>query len=142
MLKLFISTPGKQFASGINVTSVTVPGAYGEMTILEGHATLISTIGHGILFFETEDKKKNVAAVSRGFVQVSKDVVTILADRLEMANEISLERAKKAQAKAEAALSAKEQFDTDIEKWQEKWQEKLQRSMIRQQAAQFLLPPH
>ena len=44
--------------------------------------------------------------------------------------------------KAEEALRAKEHFQEDMEAWTKKMQEKLQRALIRQEAAQFLLPPH
>ena len=141
-MKLTIATPERRILSSAAVKTVTVPGGQGEMPILPGHATLVSTLGTGVLVFELENGKKEVAALSRGFIRVANDEVIILADRLELSNEIDVERAKKAQIKAEEKLHAKETFDQDMIVWQEKWQEKLQRAYIRQEASQFLLPPH
>lgn len=142
MMKLNIATPNRRVASGVNIQSVTVPGEKGEMTILPGHAALISTLGTGVLSFIQESGKREVAALSRGFVQVNNDEIIVLADRLELAHEIDVERAKRAQAKAEEALRAKEHFEENMEAWIKKMLEKLQRALIRQEAAQFLLPPH
>ncbi|MBI2143489.1 hypothetical protein HYU20_04085 [Candidatus Woesearchaeota archaeon] len=56
-----------------------------------------------------ESGKREVAALSRGFVQVNNDEIIVLADRLELAHEIDVERAKRAQAKAEEAKAKQEQ---------------------------------
>lgn len=136
-MKLSIVTPDRRVVGPVSVVSVTVPGAKGEMTILPGHARLLSTMETGILAFETEDGKKDVAAVSAGFIEVSHDKVTVLAETLELAREIDVDRARRAQEKAEEKMRAKESFNEDMEKWQRK----LQRSLIRLQAAEYLLPP-
>jgi F-type H+-transporting ATPase subunit epsilon len=138
MLTLSIVTPERRVAGPVPVTSVTVPGEKGEMTVLPGHARLLGTMNTGILLFEREDGRKEVAAVSAGFVEVHHDKVTILAETLELAHEIDVDRARRAQAAAEEKLRAKETFEEDMEQWQRK----LQLAMIRLQAAEFLLPPH
>lgn len=138
MIKLSIATPDRRVIGGIKVKSITVPAECGEITILPGHAPLISTLGIGVLVFEGEDNKREVAAISHGFLQVNQDEVIILADRLELAHEIDLERARRAQEKAAERLKAKETFEEDFEKWRVK----LDRSENRQYVAQHLLPPH
>ncbi|MEW6057931.1 MAG: ATP synthase F1 subunit epsilon [Bdellovibrionota bacterium] len=138
MLTLSIVTPDRRVVGPVPVKSVTLPGEKGEMTVLPGHARLLSTMNTGILVFELDSGKKEVAAVSSGFVEVSQDKVTVLADTLEMAHEIDVDRARKAQSTAEEKLKAKANFENDMLKWQRK----LQRAQIRQQAAEFLLPPH
>lgn len=138
MLNLSIVTPDRRVVGPVAVTSVTLPGAKGEITILPGHARLLSTMDTGILAFEQQDGKKEVAAVSSGFVEVSNDKVTVLAETLELSREIDVDRARQAKEKAEEKLKAKENFENDMEKWQRK----LQRSQIRLQAAEYLLPPH
>lgn len=136
MLSLSIVTPERRVVGPVKVTSVTVPGGIGEMTILPGHARLLSTLDTGILTFERENGTKEVAAVSFGYVEVHQDQVTVLAETLEMAHEIDEDRARLAKEKAEAKLRAFESFEQDMEKWQRKFQ----RSMIRLQAKEFLLP--
>ena len=138
MLTLSIVTPSRRVVGPVPVISVTVPGTDGEMTVLSGHARLLSTMDTGILVFESAGGRKEVAAVSAGFVEINHDKVTILAETLELAQEIDLDRARLAQAKAEEKLRAKENFESGMLKWQRK----LERAMIRQQTAEYLLPPH
>lgn len=138
MLKLSIVTPERRVVGPVEVSSVTLPGAKGEMTILPGHARLLGTMDTGILVFEMSSGKREVAAVSEGFVEVHHDKVTVLAERLELAHEIDVDRARRDQQQAEEQLKAKDVFEQDMEKWQQR----LQRAYVRLQAAQYLLPPH
>lgn len=138
MLTLSIVTPDRRVVGPIPVQSVTVPGHQGEMTILPGHARLLGTMDTGILQFEREGGKKEIAAVSSGFVEVHADKVTVLAETLELAHEIDVDRARRSQTEAEEKLKAKESFEEDMSIWQGK----LQRALVRQQAKEFLLPPH
>ena len=89
-------------------------------------------------FFEREGGRKEIAAVSSGFVEIHNDRVIVLAETLELSQEIDVDRARRAAIKAQERLQAKESFEADMVKWQRK----LQRAQIRQQAAEFLLPPH
>src|SRR6187455_3341496 len=107
MLKLSIVTPERRVVGPVPVNSVTVPGAKGEMTILPGHAKLLSTMETGVLSFQLENGSSDIAAVSAGFVQVAEDKVTVLAATLELAREIDVDRAKRAKEKAEEQLRAK-----------------------------------
>lgn len=138
MLTLSIVTPDRRVVGPVKVLSATIPAGNGAMTVLPGHARLVSIVMTGPVAFEEEGGKKNYAAVSHGFVEVEEDQVTLLADTFELAHEIDVERAKRAQEKAEAELKAKQEFDDNMTKWQRK----LERALIRQQVSQFLLPPH
>jgi len=132
MLNLEVVTPTKKILSSTAVKSVTVPGSLGEMTILPGHAPLVSVLETGILRYEPEAGGPVVAAaISTGFIEIKGDKVTVLAETLEMAKDISIERAKKAQTKAEERMKEKS-LDPDSFK---KYQLKLQRALIRQQLA-------
>jgi F-type H+-transporting ATPase subunit epsilon len=100
---------------------------------------MLSTLEIGVMSFETPDGRREFAAVAAGgFAEVFGDAVTVLADTLELAHEIDLERARKAAGKAQERLKAKETFLDDLEEAQRK----LQRSLVRQEVTQFLLPPH
>ncbi|MBI3556382.1 MAG: ATP synthase F1 subunit epsilon [Deltaproteobacteria bacterium] len=138
MLTLSIVTPERRVVGPIPVESVPVPGAQGAMPVLPGHARLLSTVDTGILIFEREGGRKEIAAISSGFVEVHNDRVIILAETLELSQEIDVDRARRAAVKAQERLHAKEDFDANMAKWQRK----LQRALIRQQAAEYLLPPH
>ena len=132
MLILDVVTPTKKILSSVKARSVTVPGASGEMTILPGHAALISCLDTGILRYEAENgQERRSAALSTGFVEVAEDRIVLMAETLEMAHQIDIERAKKAQKKAEDKLKEK---DVDPDSFN-KYQLKLQRALIRQQVA-------
>ena len=138
MLKLIIVTPTRRVIGPISVSSVTLPSSKGEVTILPGHARYLSTMDTGVLKFDSSSGKSEVAAVSTGFFEVDQDEVKVLAETLELSKEIDLDRAKRAQEKAEESLKAKELFEEDMVKWRRKWE----RAQIRQQVAAYLLPPH
>lgn len=75
------------------VDSVTVPGREGELGILPGHAALISGLKSGILtYVKGGDMRKMV--VAGGFVEVSNDRVSVLADSAEFADEIDTAAAR------------------------------------------------
>lgn len=138
MLTLSIVTPDRRVVGPVTVESVTIPAGKGEMTVLPGHARLLSTLDTGVLVFERAQGKKEYAAVSMGFVEVNDDKVTVLADTLELAQEIDVDRARRARENAEAKLRAKEHFEEDMLEWQQAFQ----RATIRLQATEYLLPPH
>ena len=131
LLTVSIVTPGRRVVGPVSVRRITLPGGKGEMTILPGHARLLSTLETGILSFEQDNQKVTHAAVSHGFIEINDDGVTVLADTLELPEEIDADRARKAQERAESQLRAKENFEADMVKWQRK----LQRAMTRQQLA-------
>lgn len=131
MLTLEVVTPIRRVVSPLKVKSVTVPGIQGEMTILPGHARLVSTLDTGVLRYETESGQQMSAALSNGFLEVRNDKVSVLADTLELATEINLERARRAQAKAEDRLKEKELEPDQFRKYQLK----LQRALVRQSLA-------
>ena len=86
MLKLEIVTPEKKIFDG-TVESVTVPTATGEAGILPSHAPLISALKPGILSYSNKGAVERMA-VAGGFVEVSNDSVSVLADAAETAAEI------------------------------------------------------
>ena len=129
MLTLDIATPDRRVIGPVKVVSITLPGALGEMTILPGHARMVSVLDTGVVKFKTEAGKVESAAISNGFVDVNQEHVTVLAQTLEMSHEIDLERAKRAQAKAQDRLVEKNLSPETFSKYQLK----LQRSLVRQQ---------
>jgi F-type H+-transporting ATPase subunit epsilon len=85
--------------------SVTIPGIDGYFGVLSGHAPLISALGIGIVELRAhEGSAPQLFAVSGGFVEVTPEKVTLLADAAETAAEIDAERARLAVERAEARL--------------------------------------
>jgi F-type H+-transporting ATPase subunit epsilon len=104
MLNLEIVTPEKKVLSE-TVDAVTIPTASGEVGILQNHAPLISYLKPGILSYTRSGATERMV-ISGGFVEVSQNNVSILADVAETASEIDVEKARAEREAAERELSA------------------------------------
>jgi F-type H+-transporting ATPase subunit epsilon len=104
MLKLEIVTPEKSVLDA-EVDSVTVPTATGEAGILPNHAPLISALRPGILTYTTRGTTERLA-VTGGFVEVSDNAVSVLADAAESADQIDVAAVRAEKEAAERALAA------------------------------------
>jgi F-type H+-transporting ATPase subunit epsilon len=102
-MRLDISTPERLLVQE-DVTEVQVPGANGYLGILPEHAPLLSELGCGNMWYVTAAGAKRVLAVCNGFLEVQPDHVRILADRAENADEIDVERARRALERANERL--------------------------------------
>ncbi len=110
------------------MNSVSLTGSEGQIQILPGHAAMVGTLETGPFEVSYADGRKERGVISTGFFEVREGLVTVLAETAELASEIDVGRAKKAQQKAEAGLSAASLTPENFRKYQLK----LQRSMIRQ----------
>ena len=128
-LQLEVVTPNRRVCTE-SVNSVTVPGLGGEMQILPGHAALISELQTGVLTYNQEGTNFQLH-VSGGFVEVSDDHVTVLAEVAERAEEIDAARARLAREHTEKQLSSWNGTEEDFEVARAK----LERSMVRLQLA-------
>lgn len=124
-LQLEVVTPERRVLSE-SVNSVTIPGRNGEMQILPGHAALISELKTGVLSYN-QDGTNHQLHVSGGFVEVSDDRVSVLAEIAERPEEIDAARARLAREHTEKQLSAWSGTEEDFEKARVK----LERSMVR-----------
>jgi len=104
MLKLEIVTPEKKVVDA-EVNSVTIPTASGEAGILPNHAPMISALKPGILEFSDRNSTQRVA-IAGGFVEVSHDRVTILADSAYTADEVDTATASAELESAQRAIAA------------------------------------
>ena len=69
-----ISTDGIIFDG--EATKVTLPGALGLFTILENHASLLSTLTKGVMEYESAGNLLTIN-ISGGFVDVNNNVVSV-----------------------------------------------------------------
>ncbi|MFN0277026.1 MAG: F0F1 ATP synthase subunit epsilon [Pyrinomonadaceae bacterium] len=104
MIRLEIVTPEKRVLDA-EVDSVTVPTATGEAGILSNHAPLISALKPGVLTYSVKGTAEKLA-VSGGFVEVNSDMVSVLVDSAETADEIDVSAAKSDMDMAEKAIAA------------------------------------
>lgn len=85
------------------VDILVAPGVDGEMGILPHHSPLLTTLKPGVLRVRY-GREEEVFAISGGVMEVRPDIVTVLADAAERADEIDVARAEAARRKAEETL--------------------------------------
>jgi F-type H+-transporting ATPase subunit epsilon len=87
------------------IRSLIVPGSEGYLGVLAHHAPLIATLKVGKITIKDESNVEKIMAISGGFIEVSNNVATILADTVELVDEIDLERAQDALNRAQELLN-------------------------------------
>jgi F-type H+-transporting ATPase subunit epsilon len=87
------------------VNEVLAPGAVGQMGVLPKHAPLITVLSPGEVMVRQEGQADMYFAVSGGWMEVLPNKVTILARTAEHSDEINLQRAEEARARAERLLA-------------------------------------
>jgi F-type H+-transporting ATPase subunit epsilon len=103
LIQLEVATPERELVRE-PVESVQAPGKDGYLGILPGHAPLLGQLGAGVLTYTAAGRVRYLS-VAGGFLEVLPDHVRILADVAEKAEEIDVERAKAALARAQEGLS-------------------------------------
>jgi len=78
MLLLEIVTPEKKIFSD-TVSDVYLPGAEGEMGVLELHAALVTALQPGELRYD-KDGQTHELAIGSGFAEVTQEKVSVLTD--------------------------------------------------------------
>ena len=89
-----------------HVAAVTAPGTEGYLGIWKDHAPLVTALDAGKLTVRKLDDVIDEYALSGGFLEVSRNVVTILADTIELVSEIDPHRAEKSIERAMERLNA------------------------------------
>lgn len=87
-----------------DVTGVIVPGTSGSFEMLHNHAPLVSSLGIGKIEIQKKDDSSLVYAVSGGFVEISDNHCTILAEKAEEAGSIDSSEAAKQRDELRAKL--------------------------------------
>jgi len=98
------------FAGDVDI--VVLPGAGGEMGILPKHSPVLTTLKYGVIKVRKAGKEE-IFTVAGGVAEVQPDIVTVLADAAENIEEIDVNRADAARARAEEALAKGVPADTD-----------------------------
>lgn len=115
MIKLKVVTPEKTVIEQ-DVYQATLPILHGEVTILPEHVPYIGALSAGEIILRVEQGGEETSlATSGGFVEFHDNVLSILADTAERAEEIDLARAEEAKKRAEALK--KERVGMDDEEY-------------------------
>ena len=101
-LRLRVVTPQRLLLDE-EADEVTAPGTVGEFGVLPNHITFLSSLEPGRLTYKRSGQARTLA-VGGGFAEVVDNVMTVLADSAEFANEIDIERARVGLRAAEESL--------------------------------------
>jgi F-type H+-transporting ATPase subunit epsilon len=112
-LRVEVVSPERVLFSGDarQVITRTVDG--GEIAFLPGHASFLGALVENHTRIYIADGTVQDLAVHGGFVEVAPDHVTILSDAAELSADIDIERARRAQLKAEEAMRS--EHDATVE---------------------------
>jgi F-type H+-transporting ATPase subunit epsilon len=121
MFVLNLVTPEKKIASDLEVEEVVIPAERGQLTLLPGHAPLITTLHTGVVKFRAKGAQTFTSAVvSWGYCEVNPNGVNVLAETAESVEEIDRERAEAALKKAQKRLAEPNMEPDQIRKYQRK----------------------
>lgn len=117
-----ISFSGETFSSE-NAVSITLMSGIGEITVLENHAPLLTSIKPSTMYVVFLDakgqEKRDDFAIGRGVVEISDNQVKVMADMLVDIDDLDLDAAERARSKAvEIMTKFKDSKDKiDMEKY-------------------------
>ena len=108
-IELQIVTPDRAIVTE-QVDEVEIPGADGYFGVLPGHTPMLAALSVGELWYR-KGQEKTYLAIAYGFAEVLPERVTILAQLAERAEEIEVERAEAARARASKRLDDRGDMD-------------------------------
>jgi F-type H+-transporting ATPase subunit epsilon len=113
-IALEIVTPDRALVTA-EVDEVQVPGLEGYFGVLPGHAPLLASLQVGEMWYRIGQDTHHLA-IAFGFAEVLPDRVTILAQIAERAQDIDVNRAEAAKARAEKRIAGGPQVDLDFDR--------------------------
>ena len=103
--QLEVISPERVFYTG-EVEMVELTTTEGDIGILAGHIPLTTIVAPGVLTISEPENQTREAAVLEGFMEITQEKVTILAQSCEWPDEIDVDRAKEARDRAERRLKS------------------------------------
>jgi F-type H+-transporting ATPase subunit epsilon len=100
---LEVATPERLVISE-PATEAQIPAQNGYIGVLPGHAPLLSQLGVGYATYVSGGRTQYVA-ISGGFVEILPEKVRVLAETVERAEEIDVQRAQAAFERAQQQLA-------------------------------------
>jgi len=103
----------ERLVKSMSVDMVVIPCAEGDIGVLPGHTPLIGTVRPGVVDIHVDDKVSESLFVSGGFVEVTAERCTLLAEEALLVSDL---KADEAQARLAAATTALEKATTELDK--------------------------
>jgi F-type H+-transporting ATPase subunit epsilon len=100
--ELEVVTPERQLVKE-QVEEAQIPGREGYLGVLPGHAPLLTELGTGFMYYVVAGKRRYLS-IHGGFAEVLPDRVRLLANGSERAEEIDVERARRALERAQSEM--------------------------------------
>jgi F-type H+-transporting ATPase subunit epsilon len=86
-------TPERSILKETAVESIILPGSSGQFNVLPGHTNFLTTLRYGVFAYRIKGEWQ-IAFLSGGFTQIFDGKVTVLAETVEMAQELDLAKAE------------------------------------------------
>ncbi|MBI1993602.1 MAG: F0F1 ATP synthase subunit epsilon [Deltaproteobacteria bacterium] len=102
-IRLRLVTPSRLLLDE-EVDEATGPGALGEFGVLPKHISFLTLLEAGEMSYKQGAEQRRLA-ISGGYAEVLDDVMTVLANAAEYADEIDVERAGDARDRAEKRIA-------------------------------------
>ena len=115
MFKLSAVTPEK-IVFEQDASSIIAPGSEGYLGVLSNHAPLITPLIPGKLNVKDASGQESEFFISGGFLEVSRNVATILADAIEKPEDIDITRAEAAEQRARARLGKRADPEINVDR--------------------------
>ena len=128
-ITLDIFSPERRLVEGAQIEELTLVSSEGQIQILPGHAAMMGSLHPGIFEYKESSKDSVQGFIATGFFEVSNNRISLMAETLELREEVDTLRAQAAQKEAQKTLSEANLDDARLRKYQLK----LQRALIRQQ---------
>lgn len=109
-MQVQLVTPERKLFS-TEAVEITLTGALGQMTVLPGHIPVVTALEPGPLVIKKANGTTEVYAVGGGVAQIDRDMITVLAEVAEAAEEIDPARAEKARDQAMKLMQEQSAYD-------------------------------
>ncbi|WP_375691564.1 F0F1 ATP synthase subunit epsilon [Pseudooceanicola sp. LIPI14-2-Ac024] len=110
-MKFDLVSPERSLVSG-EASAVQIPGTDGDLTVMYGHAPVITTLRPGILRVEGPKGEEDYL-VSGGFAEINGDGLTVLAERAVRRDEMHQELFNDWVAEARDAKAKADEFKNE-----------------------------
>jgi F-type H+-transporting ATPase subunit epsilon len=105
--RIEIVTPERAVLTTEDAVSLVAPGTEGSLGVMADHAPLMTELVLGEAWIRDADGNVTRLAITGGFMEVRGNVVRILADTAERAEDIDVARAEEARKRAEERLRSR-----------------------------------
>ena len=105
LFRLEVISPDRIFYEN-DVYMVEYNTTEGQVGILAEHIPMTQILAPGVLTITEDENSQRMAALHEGFVEITQNKVTILAESVEWPWDIDLKRAEEARIRAERRLNA------------------------------------